>query len=687
MSDNEQDFFANEICPLNYEPHYIFNQPSFSHFGGFLNNSFEEDNYYQLSFSDDTQSVNDTSQNLKKAIENIFPFNNNKEKDDTINIQNTHQNKKEEPLNASELPAIEEFKQIKEREEKSEIFQDYENYDSEKKNKEKEESIKEEEPKSKTANQIKFQELSKEEQNLCINKKRKRKVSKKFIKRRKNVNSNNESKKKEIFITRKINTSEGLKFIVGQYIYDKIKEETKNENTELFGSKLNTKLKDVLEPYINKLSKDKMKKKLKKDYEFSTTSKFIKKLLNKKEGKNKKRKLTKPQIKQIFRIVNSIKTPKKVKKKKKKINGSNENITMINHESLKNSILKFDDKSVNNNLLDDNSNKISSFKIDILGNSEKNKILFPININDGNTTNGESNIRSNKQGKSEDKRDGIEIRNDHLKNRIKNMIWDEFFEIFNLVNKSYKLKKIKEEDDNDDDEEEEEEEEEEKEEEEEEEEEEEKEEKSENKKVLVGILKEIEELEKNAKEIKENEQGDIILYISKENNNNKTKKDYKFMKTSFEKIIDMAKKRQHLEGLEESEKAKKLIKIKKNVFLKKILANTKLSKKIFDKIQKEKENQWKNDICRNIKNEIAKRKDLDGLVNILCTKEKDSFINEIKKLGGYEKMIPSCEDINDNIQIYMKLLKETAGNLLHNLKKKNKIIKEKEKEKEKKLKK
>ena len=668
MSDNEQDSFANEICPLNYEPHYIFNQSSFSHFGGFFKKPFEEDNYYQLSFSDDTQSVNDTSQNLKKAIENIFPFNNNKEKDDTINIQNNHQNKKEEPLNASELPAIEEFKQIKEREEKSEIFQDYENYDSEKKNKEKEESIKEEEPKSKTANQIKFQELSKEEQNLCINKKRKRKVSKKFIKRRKNVNSNNESKKEEIFITRKINTSEGLKFIVGQYIYDKRKEETKNENTKSFWNK---KFKDVLKPYINKRSLDKMKKKLKKDYEFSTTSKFIKKLLNKKEGKNKKRKLTKPQIKQIFRIFNSIKTPKKVKKKRKKINGSNENITMINHESLKNSILKFDDKSVNNNLLDDNSNKISSFKIDILGNSEKNKILFPININDGNTTNGESNIRSNKQGKSEDKRDGIEIRNDHLKNRIKNIIWDVFFEIFNLVNKSYKLKKIKEEDDNDD----------------EEEEEEEKEEKSENEEVLVGILNEIEELEKNAKEIKENEQGDIILYISKENNNNNTKKDFKFMKTSFEKIIDMAKKRQHLEGLEESEKAKKLIKIKKNVFLKTILANTKLSKKIFDKIQKEKENQWKNDICRNIKNEIAKRKDLDGLVNILYTKEKDSFITEIKKLGGYEKMIPSYEDINNNIQIYKKLLKETADNMTDNLEKKYEIIKEKEKEKEKKLKK
>ena len=670
MSDNEQDSFANEICPLNYEPHYIFNQSSFSHFGGFFKNLFEEDNYYQLSFSDDTQSVNDTSQNLKKAIENIFPFNNNKEKDDTINIQNTHQNKKEEPLNASELPAIEEFKQIKEREEKSEIFQDYENYDSEKKNNEKEESIKEEEPKSKTANQIKFQELSKEEQNLCINKKRKRKVSTKFVKRRKNVNSNNESKKEEIFITRKINTSEGLKFIVGQYIYDKRKEETKNENTKSFWNK---KFKDVLKPYINKRSLDKMKKKLKKDYEFSTTSKFIKKLLNKKEGKNKKRKLTKPQIKQIFRIFNSIKTPKKVKKKRKKINGSNENITMINHGSLKNSILKFDDKSVNNNLLDDNSNKISSFKIDILRNSEKNKKLFPININDGNTTNGESNIRSNKQGKSEDKRDGIEIRNDHLNNRIKNIIWDVFFEIFNLVNKSYKLKKIKEEDDNDD--------------EEEEEEEEEKEEKSENEEVLVGILNEIEELEKNAKEIKENEQGDIILYISKENNNNNTKKDFKFMKTSFEKIIDMAKKRQHLEGLEESEKAKKLIKIKKNVFLKTILANTKLSKKIFDKIQKEKENQWKNDICRNIKNEIAKRKDLDGLVNILYTKEKDSFITEIKKLGGYEKMIPSCEDINNNIQIYMKLLKETADNMFDNLEKKYEIIKEKEKEKEKKLKK
>ena len=722
MIEYGQQYSEDEISSLCYETYPMKNLPYI----------FESNKLYMKPYDlkDENHPMNDDDPSLYKGLRNesYNEFNNRGE--DT-NFQLYQQNKKEEHLNSFEFSGFLDNQKPEESENGPQIMNDYYYYDrkkSEKEEKEKEKEKRKKKPKTEIkGNKINIIEVKEEGLIICMNQKRKRENESNYMLQKNNanigINTNNKSIKNEIFIVKKINTSEGFKSIIFQYIFDTIK--ILNEETEFskekdyikFEDEMNKKLKDVLNPYINKLSLDKMSKKKKKDLEFSTPSKYIKKLLNQKSETNNKRKLNKPELKQIFRIFNAIKKPKKQKKKRKRINGQKYYINMINFGINKDSVALFDGKSLNNILLNDysyDSCGINNFNIDILGNNEGKNQIFQINSKDKITTNYESNIESNKNYKSECEKEEVKFRNDHSINILKNMTIHQFEAKFNLINKSYKLKiinekknsnknekndndSIKEDDieniieDNN-------------------EEEDDDEDLKEENNVEVDNYEEgekdnneireeidnkggakiyqMEEDKNNLKEIKEKKEEEIIIYITIKNNNN-IRKDLYFMQTSFEEIINEAKKRQNLEYLEEGLEAKNLIIKVKYAFLKEILADKKLSENLFKKIQSDKENLWKTDICRNISYEIVKRKDLDGLVCILLFsekvrnqniyyKDKDSFIAEIKKLRGYEELISNYKDINNDIQSYMISLKEMANNMVDYLNNKKEIIEEKE---------
>ena len=722
MIEYGQQYSEDEISSLCYETYPMKNLPYI----------FESNKLYMKPYDlkDENHPMNDDDPSLYKGLRNesYNEFNNRGE--DT-NFQLYQQNKKEEHLNSFEFSGFLDNQKPEESENGPQIMNDYYYYDrkkSEKEEKEKEKEKRKKKPKTEIkGNKINIIEVKEEGLIICMNQKRKRENESNYMLQKNNanigINTNNKSIKNEIFIVKKINTSEGFKSIIFQYIFDTIK--ILNEETEFskekdyikFEDEMNKKLKDVLNPYINKLSLDKMSKEEKKDLEFSTPSKYIKKLLNQKSETNNKRKLNKPELKQIFRIFNAIKKPKKQKKKRKRINGQKYYINMINFGINKDSVALFDGKSLNNILLNDysyDSCGINNFNIDILGNNEGKNQIFQINSKDKITTNYESNIESNKNYKSECEKEEVKFRNDHSINILKNMTIHQFEAKFNLINKSYKLKiinekknsnknekndndSIKEDDieniieDNN-------------------EEEDDDEDLKEENNVEVDNYEEgekdnneireeidnkggakiyqMEEDKNNLKEIKEKKEEEIIIYITIKNNNN-IRKDLYFMQTSFEEIINEAKKRQNLEYLEEGLEAKNLIIKVKYAFLKEILADKKLSENLFKKIQSDKENLWKTDICRNISYEIVKRKDLDGLVCILLFsekvrnqniyyKDKDSFIAEIKKLRGYEELISNYKDINNDIQSYMISLKEMANNMVDYLNNKKEIIEEKE---------
>ena len=720
MIEYGQQYSEDEISSLCYETYPMKNLPYI----------FESNKLYMKPYDlkDENHPMNDDDPSLYKGLrkESYNEFNNRGE--DT-NFQIYQQNKKEEHLNSSEFSGFQDNQKPEESENGPQMMNDYYYYDREKSEKEEKEKEKgKKKPKTEIkGNKINIIEIKEEELIICMNQKRKRENESNYMFQKKNanigINTNNKSIKNEIFIVKKINTSEGFKSIIFQYIFDIIK--MLNEETEFskekdyikFEDEMNKKLKDVLKPYINKLSLDKMSKEEKKDLEFSTPSKYIKKLLNKTNETNNKRKLNKPELKQIFRIFNAIKKPKKQKKKRKRINDQKYYINMINFGINKDSVALFNGGSLNNNLLNDysyDSYGLNNFNIDLLGNNKEKNQIFQINSKDKITTNYESNIGSNKGYKSEFEKEEIKFRNDHSINILKNMTIHQFEAKFNLLNKSYKLKiineknnsnknakndndSIKEDDikniieDNN-------------------EEEDDDEDLKEENNVEVDNYEEgekdnneireeidnkggakiyqMEEDKNNLKEIKEKKEEEIIIYITIKNKNN-IGEDFNFMQTSFEEIINEAKKRQNLEYLEESLEAKNLIIKVKYAFLKEILADKKLSENLFKKIQSDKENLWKTDICRNISYEIVKRKDLDGLVYILLFsekvrnqniyyKDKDSFIAEIKKLGGYEELISNYKDINNDIQSYMISLKEMANNMVDYLKNKNKIIEEKE---------
>ena len=719
MIEYGQQYSEDEISSLCYETYPMKNLPYI----------FESNKLYMKPYDlkDENHPMNDDDPSLYKGLrkESYNEFNNRGE--DT-NFQIYQQN---EHLNSSEFSGFQDNQKPEESENGPQMMNDYYYYDrkkSEKEEKEKEKEKRKKKPKTEIkGNEINVIEVKEEGLIICMNQKRKRENESNYMLQKKNanigINTNNKSIKNEIFIVKKINTSEGFKSIIFQYIFDIIK--MLNEETEFskekdyikFEDEMNKKLKDVLKPYINKLSLDKMSKEEKKDLEFSTPSKYIKKLLNKTNETNNKRKLNKPELKQIFRIFNAIKKPKKQKKKRKRINDQKYYINMINFGINKDSVALFNGGSLNNNLLNDysyDSYGLNNFNIDLLGNNKEKIQIFQINSKDKITTNYESNIGSNKGYKSEFEKEEIKFRNDHSINILKNMTIHQFEAKFNLLNKSYKLKiinekknsnknakndndSIKEDDieniieDNN-------------------EEEDDDEDLKEENNVEVDNYEEgekdnneireeidnkggakiyqMEEDKNNLKEIKEKKEEEIIIYITIKNNNN-IREDLKFMETSFEEIINEAKKRQNLEYLEEGLEAKNLIIKVKYAFLKEILADKKLSENLFKKIQSDKENLWKTDICRNISYEIVKRKDLEGLVRILLFSEKvrnqniyykgkDSFIAEIEKLGGYEELISNYKDINNDIQSYMISLKEMANNMVDYLKNKKEIIEEKE---------
>ena len=720
MIEYGQQYSEDEISSLCYETYPMKNLPYI----------FESNKLYMKPYDlkDENHPMNDDDPSLYKGLrkESYNEFNNRGE--DT-NFQIYQQN---EHLNSSEFSGFQDNQKPEESENGPQMMNDYYYYDrkkSEKEEKEKEKEKRKKKPKTEIkGNEINVIEVKEEGLIICMNQKRKRENESNYMLQKKNanigINTNNKSIKNEIFIVKKINTSEGFKSIIFQYIFDIIK--MLNEETEFSKEKdyikfedemNNKKLKDVLKPYINKLSLDKMSKEEKKDLEFSTPSKYIKKLLNKTNETNNKRKLNKPELKQIFRIFNAIKKPKKQKKKRKRINDQKYYINMINFGINKDSVALFNGGSLNNNLLNDysyDSYGLNNFNIDLLGNNKEKIQIFQINSKDKITTNYESNIGSNKGYKSEFEKEEIKFRNDHSINILKNMTIHQFEAKFNLLNKSYKLKiinekknsnknakndndSIKEDDieniieDNN-------------------EEEDDDEDLKEENNVEVDNYEEgekdnneireeidnkggakiyqMEEDKNNLKEIKEKKEEEIIIYITIKNNNN-IREDLKFMETSFEEIINEAKKRQNLEYLEEGLEAKNLIIKVKYAFLKEILADKKLSENLFKKIQSDKENLWKTDICRNISYEIVKRKDLEGLVRILLFSEKvrnqniyykgkDSFIAEIEKLGGYEELISNYKDINNDIQSYMISLKEMANNMVDYLKNKKEIIEEKE---------
>ena len=519
-----------------------------------------------------------------------------------------------------------------------------------------------------------------------------------------------------------VNTVIKLKELKQQYEKDKAKEKKSSEKCanefdefdefDVFVKtveKMDKNLIEELEKHITKLTFILSKIGI-KDYESFTISKYLKKLLKIFITTDNKKTLSKPQLKQIYRIIDAYISPKKGKKelkmKKRKINN-------INQETNKNSILYNDDELLDKNLNNEGSNDLCSFENEFLNNRKENLKIFPKNIEKMHTKENENNIKTNNTDKSDNKTKEIKIRNDHIVNIIKDFIISQFVYKFNDINKSYKLiikanKFINEniEEYNN---------------------EEEKdpfkleykfkdftnqsfyfqqprielsnlnyitkysysnwkensfveieEENYENKFQKINrIMEEDDIIKKNEHEIKANDSKVIIIYITLENKNN-SEIDFDFMNSNFEKVINEAKKKQKYDGLKESEEAKNLINTIKIDFLFEILKNENLIMKLFTKIKNNKENLWKTNICRKITEEIFERQDLNGLVITLFYsekvrgknlhyKEQDKFIDKIRNLGGYDYLIPNNNYINNNIKSYMESFIKMLVNIYDHL--------------------
>ena len=540
------------------------------------------------------------------------------------------------------------------------------------------------------------------------------------------------------YIISKLNISSPLKDLITKHfdvpknlIDEKNRKDEKNiiDNLKYINSKIFEYLVNTVQS--KKCAKNfvtKMGKKLSKlgitDYESFTISKYLKKLLEKFIITDNKETLSKPQLKQIYRIIDAYISPKKEKKELKMINRK---ISNINQETNKIFILNNNDELLDKNLYNEGSSDLCSFKNEFLNNRKENSKIFPKNIEKMHSKENENNIKTNNTSDNNDK--GIKIRKDHIVNIIKDFIISQFVSKFNEINESYKLiiirknkennenknKKKKankfindeniEEYDNVD----------------------EKdrfkldykfgdftnqsfyfqqprielsnlnyitkysysnwkensfveieEENYENKFQKINrIMEEDDIIKKNEHEIKANDSKVIIIYITLENKNN-SEIDFDFMNSNFEKVINEAKKKQKYDGLKESEEAKNLINTIKIDFLFEILKNENLIMKLFTKIKNNKENLWKTNICRKITEEIFERQDLNGLVITLFYsekvrgknlhyKEQDKFIDKIRNLGGYDHLIPNNNCINNNIKSYMESFIKMLVNIYDHL--------------------
>ena len=517
-----------------------------------------------------------------------------------------------------------------------------------------------------------------------------------------------------------VNTVIKLKELKQQYEKDKAKEKKASEKCanefdefdefDVFVKtveKMDKNLIEELEKHITKLTFILSKIGI-KDYESFTISKYLKKLLKKFITTDNKKTLSKPQLKQIYRIIDAYISPKKGKKELKMIKRK---INNINQETNKIFILNNNDELLDKNLYNEGSHDLCSFKNEFLNNRKENSKIFPKNIEKMHSKENENNIKTNNTSDNNDK--GIKIRKDHIVNIIKDFIISQFVYKFNDINKSYKLiikanKFINEniEEYNNE------------------------EEKDpfkleykfkdftnqsfyfqqprielsnfnyitkyrysnwkENSFVEIeeenydnelqnnnGIMEEDNIIKKNENEIKGNDSKNIIIYITLENKNN-SEIDFDFMNSNFEKVINEAKKKQKYDGLKESEEAKNLINTIKIDFLFEILKNENLIMKLFTKIKNNKENLWKTNICRKITEEIFERQDLNGLVITLFYsekvrgknlhyKEQDKFIAKIRNLGGYDYLIPNNNCINNNIKSYMESFIKMLVNIYDHL--------------------
>ena len=544
-----------------------------------------------------------------------------------------------------------------------------------------------------------------------------------------------------------VNTVIKLKELKQQYEKDKAKEKKSSEKCanefdefDVFVKtveKMDKNLIEELEKHITKLTFILSKIGI-KDYESFTISKYLKKLLKIFITTDNKKTLSKPQLKQIYRIIDAYISPKKGKKELKMIKRK---INNINQETNKIFILNNNDELLDKNLYNEGSSDLCSFKNEFLNNRKENSKIFPKNIEKMHSKENENNIKTNNTSDNNDK--GIKIRKDHIVNIIKDFIISQFVSKFNEINESYKLiiirknkennenknKKKKankfindeniEEYDNVD----------------------EKdrfkldykfgdftnqsfyfqqprielsnlnyitkysysnwkensfveieEENYENKFQKINrIMEEDDIIKKNEHEIKANDSKVIIIYITLENKNN-SEIDFDFMNSNFEKVINEAKKKQKYDGLEESKEAKNLINKIKIDFLFEILKDENLIMKLFTKIKNNKENLWKTNICRKITEEIFERQDLNGLVITLFYsekvrgknlhyKEQDKFIAKIRNLGGYDYLIPNNNCINNNIKSYMESFIKMLVNIYDHLNEKISSLKRKDEKK------
>ena len=406
-----------------------------------------------------------------------------------------------------------------------------------------------------------------------------------------------------------------------------------------------------------------------KDYKSFTISKYLKKLLEKFIITDNKETLSKPQLKQIYRIIDAYISPKKEKKELKMINRK---ISNINQETNKIFILNNNDELLDKNLYNEGSHDLCSFKNEFLNNRKENSKIFPKNIEKMHSKENENNINTNYNDTSDNNDKGIKIRKDHIVNIIKDFIMSQFVYKFNDINKSYKLIIIRKNKENN--------------------------ENKNNKKKANnelqknnGIMEEDNIIKKNENEIKGNDSKNIIIYITLENKNN-SEIDFDFMNSNFEKVIKKKKKKQKYDGLKESEEAKNLINTIKIDFLFEILKNENLIMKLFTKIKNNKENLWKTNICRKITEEIFERQDLNGLVITLFYsekvrgknlhyKEQDKFIDKIRNLGGYDHLIPNNNCINNNIKSYMESFIKMLVNIYDHLNEKISSLKRKDEKK------
>ena len=555
--------------------------------------------------------------------------------------QNNKKNEKNENLNCSKLPEMKLDEEKDNRKKESALVNSVNLFVNEPQSEDK--SDVRDYPKNKIkAKTIQFRQGIEDEKNeqkqttQLMKKKRKPENKNEMNTENKNDNTINKiypSIGNEIFMTKKMNTSEGLNLSFSQYIVAKVKKllEELEKNPEIDKEKITKlsklfkdemkekKLSDVL--CINKLTLDMAKNEVKNDYSLNTLE-YMENLLKEKI-----------EIKEIFLIIKNLisinEKPEIIKKEKvKKIISKDIN----NEENKTNLIQNLDETNLNIGLDGNNSDGLNYENIGIQGNKEKHENIHLIyNIENKNTAIG-SNIESTTSNNNEKEIIERAIRVDHMIDIIKNRIMENFVPEFNKVNKSYKLSlgEVKNEDD----------------------------------KKNVGHKKRVKMKE-------EKEEEDIIIYI-KIKHNDSIENDKKFMTTNFQDIIEKAKKKQNYENLDESNEAKTLInKIKKD-YLKELLDK---NENLFQPNLINQTNRCINKKCNDVANQIFKTSNLDGLIiifkygkargNSINFREKNLFANEIKNLKGYEKFTLELNKIDEDfLQFYMDELKKIAQNPL-----------------------